>query len=195
MARLELAPYKEGQWKLLIIESSDRAHIVDCRNFAALLPTGPRRVKRESWRGHDCSRVTSLNGVDAWNEYRRSAGGCIHVPSTLENDAIHESHERQEVLEKPPNESTKSVPRLFQIIDTIPSLAWCHLPDGSNEFLNERWHQYTGVSREAARGEGWKIAIHPEDLPGLMAKWATLRDHRTAGECEARLRRSDGIFL
>jgi hypothetical protein len=43
MASLELAVCKEGQWKLLIIESSDRAHILGCRNFAALLPAGPRQ--------------------------------------------------------------------------------------------------------------------------------------------------------
>jgi formate hydrogenlyase transcriptional activator len=112
----------------------------------------------------------------------------------LENDATQESHERQEALEKAPNESSKSEPRLFQIIDAIPALAWSYLPDGSNEFLNQRWHDYTGISRKAARGEGWKITIHPEDLPGLIAKLGTLQGHNTAAECEARLRRSDGVF-
>jgi formate hydrogenlyase transcriptional activator len=117
------------------------------------------------------------------------------MPQARENGAICESPNRQEALGKALNESSKSKPRLLQIIDTIPALAWSYLPDGSNEFLNQRWHEYTGVSREAARGEAWKIAIHPEDLPGLTAKWGTLRDHCAAGECEARLRRSDGIFL
>jgi PAS domain S-box-containing protein len=50
-------------------------------------------------------------------------------------------------------------------IDTIPILAWCSRPDGSNEFLNQRWLDYTGLSIEAARDWGWKVAIHPEDLP------------------------------
>lgn len=34
--------------------------------------------------------------------------------------------------------------QLRRIIDTIPVLAWCNLPDGSNEFLNQRWQDYTG---------------------------------------------------
>src|SRR4030095_1706024 len=33
---------------------------------------------------------------------------------------------------------------LVAIIDTIPTLVWCNLPDGSNEFLNKGWHEYTG---------------------------------------------------
>jgi len=38
------------------------------------------------------------------------------------------------------------------MMDTIPALAWCNLPDGSNEFLNKRWHDYTGLSPEEVEG-------------------------------------------
>ena len=92
-------------------------------------------------------------------------------------------------------ESGKSEKQLLRIIDAIPAIAWGNSPDGSNVFQNQRWLDYTGIRREAARGESWKIAIHPEDLGGFVAKWETLLVQRTAGECEARLRRSDGVFL
>ena len=36
--------------------------------------------------------------------------------------------------------------RLRTIIDTIPTLAWSARPDGSAEFLNRRWLDYTGLS-------------------------------------------------
>src|SRR5438270_13637987 len=42
-------------------------------------------------------------------------------------------------------------------IDTIPTFAWCNRPDGSNEFLNQRWLDYTGLSIAAARDWGWKV--------------------------------------
>jgi formate hydrogenlyase transcriptional activator len=87
-------------------------------------------------------------------------------------------------------ESRESEAQLRRIIDTIPTLAWCNLPDGSNEFLNQRWHEYTGLSPEEAHGWGWKAAIHPDDLP----KWEALRDAEEPGECELRLRRFDGAF-
>ena len=37
------------------------------------------------------------------------------------------------------------------MIDEIPALAWSCLPDGSGEFLNKQWLDYTGLSTEAAR--------------------------------------------
>ena len=82
----------------------------------------------------------------------------------------------------------------FTIIDAIPTLAWCARPGGSNEFLNRRWHDYTGLSLQEGLGWGWKAAIHPDDLGRLMAKWETLLNSGEPGESEARLRRSDGIY-
>src|SRR2546426_3535685 len=82
----------------------------------------------------------------------------------------------------------------LQIIDAIPTLAWCARPGGSNEFLNRRWHDYTGLSVHEGLGWGWKAAIHPEDLARLMAKYETLLNSGEPGESEARLRRSDGIY-
>jgi PAS domain S-box-containing protein len=79
-------------------------------------------------------------------------------------------------------------------IDTIPTFAWCNRPDGSNEFLNQRWLDYTGLSIEAARDWGWKVAIHPEDLPRLLDVWQKLLVSGEPGEWEARLRRFDGVY-
>jgi formate hydrogenlyase transcriptional activator len=80
------------------------------------------------------------------------------------------------------------------VIDTIPTLAWCNLPDGSNEFLNQRWHEYTGLSPEDSHGRGWQTAIHPDDRAPLTEKWQALLLIGEPGEMEARLRRHDGVF-
>jgi len=84
--------------------------------------------------------------------------------------------------------------KLRQVIDTIPTLAWCNLPDGPNEFLNKRWHEYTGLSPEESDGWGWQVAFHPEDLPPVMKKWHELLASGEPGEIEARLRRYDGVY-
>jgi len=83
---------------------------------------------------------------------------------------------------------------LAAIIDTIPTLAWCNLPDGSNEFLNKGWHEYTGLSPEESHGWGWQAAFHPEDLPPLMEKWKKMLVSGEPDEIEARLRRHDGVY-
>jgi formate hydrogenlyase transcriptional activator len=80
------------------------------------------------------------------------------------------------------------------ILDAIPTIAWCKLPDGSNEFVNQRWQDYTGISADEARGQGWQAAVHPEDLPKLVDRWAEIVASGHGGEFEGRLRRHDGAF-
>jgi formate hydrogenlyase transcriptional activator len=80
------------------------------------------------------------------------------------------------------------------VLDAIPAIAWCKLPDGSNEFVNQRWQDYTGIAVDQARGQGWQAAVHREDLPKLIEKWAEIAASGTSGEFEGRLRRHDGAF-
>ena len=84
----------------------------------------------------------------------------------------------QEALNSALDELKNSESKLRQVIDTIPTLAWCNLPDGSNEFLNKRWHEYTGLSPEESHGWGWQAAIHPEDRAPLTEKWRGALGHR-----------------
>jgi PAS domain S-box-containing protein len=84
--------------------------------------------------------------------------------------------------------------KLQRVIDTIPTLVWCNLPDGPNEFLSKGWHEYTGISPEEAHGWGWSAAFHPDDLPPLMKRWQELLVSGESGEIEARLRRHDGEY-
>ncbi len=84
--------------------------------------------------------------------------------------------------------------KLRRIIDTIPSLAWSTWPDGSGEFWNKRWYDYTGLTPEECLGLGWHRGVHPEDVTPLMKKWAEVLASGKAGEGEARFRRYDGVF-
>jgi formate hydrogenlyase transcriptional activator len=105
------------------------------------------------------------------------------------------THERSEqALTRALDELKNSESKLRQVIDTIPTLAWCNLPDGSNEFLNKRWHEYTGLSPEESHGWGWQTAIYPDDRAPLTEKWGGLLVTGEPGEMEARLRRHDGVF-
>src|SRR4030095_4360234 len=80
------------------------------------------------------------------------------------------------------------------ILDALPAIAWCKLPDVWNEFVNQRWQDYTGIPEDEARGRGWQAAVHPDDLPKLTEKWAEIVASGKGGEFEGRLRRRDGVF-
>lgn len=100
----------------------------------------------------------------------------------------------QAALAKAFDEIAKSEAKLRRVIDAIPALAWCNLPDGSNEFLSKGWHEYTGLSPEESQGWGWGVAFHQDDLPPLMERWRAMLISGEPGEIEARLRRHDGVF-
>ena len=91
-------------------------------------------------------------------------------------------------------ETKASAAQVRTILDTIPTFASCNLPDGSNEFLNKRWHDYTGLSPQEARGRGWRVTIHPEDLQKVLDTFRALRASGEPGELEHRLRRHDGEY-
>jgi PAS domain S-box-containing protein len=80
------------------------------------------------------------------------------------------------------------------VVDTIPTLAWSARSDGSADFFNQRWLDYTGLSAEQARDWGWTVAIHSDDLNGLGEYWRSVLASGEPGEIEGRLRRFDGVY-
>ena len=84
--------------------------------------------------------------------------------------------------------------RLQTLIDTVPSFLWTSFPDGSKEFLNRRWYEYTGLTLEQGKGWGWKVVVHPDDLDRLIREWLALLNDPKPGELETRIRRYDGEY-
>jgi PAS domain-containing protein len=51
---------------------------------------------------------------------------------------------------------------------------------------------YTGLTEEQALGWEWQVAIHPDDLKGLVERRRSSLASGTPVEAEARMRRFDG---
>src|SRR5713226_7601813 len=117
-------------------------------------------------------------------------------PATVERSQreLNERRRRLEQSEQTLTESKRPEDQLRMMIDNIPTLAWSCRPDGTTEFLNQRWLDYTGLSLEEALGWGWQVPVHPEDLGKLMDTWLGLLACGEPGEEEARLRRFDGEY-
>ena len=84
--------------------------------------------------------------------------------------------------------------RLQTVIDTVPSFLWTCLPDGSKEYLNKRWCEYTGLTLEQGKGLGWTAVVHPDDADRVFHEWTALIEARKPGELEIRIRRYDGEY-
>jgi len=102
--------------------------------------------------------------------------------------------DREALLAATLAELAASEDRLRALIDTVPGFVWQAAPDGSVEFLNQRWCDYTGISLEESLGIGWTSRIHPDDAPALAAYWQALLHAGQPGSFEARLRRFDGVY-
>jgi PAS domain S-box-containing protein len=81
------------------------------------------------------------------------------------------------------------------VSETLPCLVWSSRPDGFNNCLNRRWTEYTGLTLDESRGEGWAKVLHPEDLQRTFDRWACSLRTGEPYQMEYRLRRaSDGSY-
>ncbi|HET6176965.1 MAG TPA: sigma 54-interacting transcriptional regulator [Candidatus Sulfotelmatobacter sp.] len=83
---------------------------------------------------------------------------------------------------------------LREVIETIPCMAWSAAADGAAQFFNRRWLEYAGLTADQVENWGWTVAVHPDDLNGLVDYWRTVVASGQPGEIEARLRRFDGVY-
>ena len=61
--------------------------------------------------------------------------------------------------------------RFRSITNLIPQLIWSAGADGTNDYLNTRWSEFTGIPEQELAGNGWVKIVHPDDLPALQAAW------------------------
>jgi formate hydrogenlyase transcriptional activator len=84
---------------------------------------------------------------------------------------------------------------LMNVVEMIPALVVCLSPDGSFEYVNRAWQEYTGCSLEQLAQSGWQNTIDPDGL-GTFADedGVAFSARRHLVETEARLRRADGQY-
>src|SRR3989449_6377497 len=80
------------------------------------------------------------------------------------------------------------------VVDTIPTLAWSAGPDGSADFFNQRWLDYTGLSAAQVLGGGWEFRVHRDHLPRIVETFREALNSVKPFEVEGRFRRFDGEF-
>ncbi len=78
-------------------------------------------------------------------------------------------------------------------VNTIPALVWTTLPDGSLDFINQRW-QEIGLSLDDLQGSEWINVLHPDERAGVADKWRIAAETGTPYENIERVRRADGEY-
>jgi PAS domain S-box-containing protein len=123
---------------------------------------------------------------DAW---LRAEAGLAAL--TRQQRLLEEEIERRKRFE---TQLRQSEARFRTLAEAMPQLVWTSKADGTLDYFNQRWYDYTGLTQEESTGSGWQQAVHPEDRERLIARWqAAVRENRLY-EIEYRLRRKDGSY-
>jgi PAS domain S-box-containing protein len=80
------------------------------------------------------------------------------------------------------------------ILDSIPQIAWASSANGEVQYYNKRWYDYTGLTFEETKSDGWKQVIHPDDLQYGINMLTSVIQSKQAGEYEIRERGVDGLY-
>src|SRR5216684_4666793 len=123
----------------------------------------------ENWRAVQASgepsgaeaRVRRADGEYRWMLHQKVAvrdesGHIVKWYGTSTN--IEDRRQAEQKLRQVLEEIRGSEANLRRTLDTIPALVSGFLPDGSNEFMNQRWRDYTGLSSEESQHGGWQQA-------------------------------------
>jgi PAS domain S-box-containing protein len=80
------------------------------------------------------------------------------------------------------------------LAERLPQLVWLTRPDGSHDYFNRRWYDFTGLTPAQSLGRQWRSAVHPEDLPAVDARWREALATGGTYEVEYRVRAAAGHF-
>jgi PAS domain S-box-containing protein len=76
-----------------------------------------------------------------------------------------------------------------RLLEGIPQIVWTSRPDGSADFYNKRWYEYTGLNFEQTKGWGWQHLVHPADFDNTISTMRAAIETRTVWVHELRLLR------
>ena len=86
----------------------------------------------------------------------------------------------------------ESEARFRAIANSAPVLIWVTGADGKREFVNQAYLDFLGVTYAEALDSDWRRALHPDDLPRILAEEPAIEPSVRIVTVEARYRRSDG---
>lgn len=84
--------------------------------------------------------------------------------------------------------------RLSFMAEAMPQKIFSALPDGSMNYLNGQWAEFTGLPLDQMLGWGWDKFIYPADLPENILSWKIALDSGEPWEFVHRFRRFDGTY-
>jgi PAS domain S-box-containing protein len=153
------------------------------RGFAAIRPVELKQIE-EKWFGRTINKYGGYFRYLTYAIYAVAVAILLIAGLALWNRTL-----RKKILQRTAA-LRKSEDHLRLVIDTIPTMAWSIQPDGTVDFVNQRWLDYAG---KGAFENPTRI-VHPHDLPHVMESWLVNKAAGKTSEEEMRLQGVDGEY-
>ncbi|QNH63451.1 PAS domain-containing protein [Hymenobacter sediminicola] len=84
--------------------------------------------------------------------------------------------------------------RMRFVLESVPILVWTAQPDGTRDYFNQRWLQFTGRELANELQNGWIDNLHEDDRERVLKTWGESVATGQPYQVEYRLRRADGQY-
>jgi PAS domain S-box-containing protein len=165
-----------------------------CRDIPIIFITAISKEDNFVYRGYEAGAVDYL--FKPFDPHILRAKVAVFVELHRKNVQIrmqaellrhNERLEREHAITRLENESLQ---RYRHLADSISHMVWKTKLDGSIDYVNAAWIDYTGLSDEQSKGKGWQSAFEPLELESFLAHWQKARERKNGRfELELRLRR------
>ena len=132
-------------------------------------------------------------------ELERTTGDLLDTNKSLEREIAERKRAEQDLWRRTAELAAANEELQLQVglLQHIPVAAWTVGPDGTPDFVNQNWLEYTGQALDYVQSnpEAWMTAIHPEDRERASRSfWDGIRSGQ-GFTMEARFRRAhDGTY-
>ncbi|MGA7218891.1 MAG: diguanylate cyclase [Candidatus Sulfotelmatobacter sp.] len=122
-------------------------------------------------------------------------GTCTDIENQKQNQQILEERIQEGTAQLAEANTRLQREMYFQSMgEALPEIVWTANPEGTIDFANQKWLDYSGLALDQTQGKGWIIAVHPDDLALCLARWqnSLLTGHPL--EVEYRLREKNEAY-
>ena len=187
-----------------LIKNGSSKHVADIRPFMNQVPVNfwpespgegmllPLRGNKGTMNGFLFVGLSARRQFDG--EYQIFAEQVAGIISGALNaiDSMEEERRRAEAVIIAAKKLKESEEHFRNLTQALPQLVWVTDSEGKQEFVSERWKEYTGL--DPYDDKTWALIVHPEDSQVLNQIWGKSKKTGTTYKAEARLKGRDGEF-
>lgn len=97
-------------------------------------------------------------------------------------------------LKRAEQEIANSIAQKKFLAESMPLIVWTSDPVGSVDFVNRQFEMYTGIKYEDALVDGWRQAIHHDDVRALEILWKESIEYGSDFQQDVRVRLFTGEY-